>query len=153
MNHCLTRWCKVLRSVVLSCSLVSSLLSISRSSLPPCLGSRSCCLKKERDRLVQLAGSGEGDETGGGSQHWRWGARLGDARWRSSWGRHQRTPGNLEHYWVTVLEYKPGVNILFQEFISVLTRVWIISSRGGRGESHKGSDYLIYFLTRGGKTT
>ena len=45
-----------------------------------------------------------------------------------------------------------GVTILFQELISVLTKVWIISSRGGKGELHKGSDYLISFLTRGGKT-
>ena len=45
------------------------------------------------------------------------------------------------------IQSKSGVNILFQESYSVLTKVFFISSRGGRRESHIGSDYLIYFLT------
>ena len=52
-------------------------------------------------------------------------------------------------FYIDRLISSAGVTILFQELISVLTKVWIISSRGGRGELHKGSDYLISFLTRG----
>ena len=61
-------------------------LSISRR-----LGSRSRPQREGRDRGDQLAvGAGGGGGTGAGRP-----GRWGRARRRSSWGRHQLTPGNL----------------------------------------------------------